>query len=380
MRLFRGKKEKDRCPYCFSPYLPSTQFCPLCREKKRTALEVDRETLKAGTVLNERYQLGSVLETQPGGIVYAAWDLKRERQVFFREVEDNTVLQMQTAKTKRKVFSSNGRQFVLENQYAFRKEENCPPAFQCRAAVKSEIGTRVNQEDAADVITGRDFAYGILCDGMGGMGNGALASGLCLKSLKTIYQILCFGPAAGILPQLERTIRQIDNQIAGLRNPDGDLLHCGTTLVCAVIRNGRLFYASVGDSRLYLIRSGTIRQLTEEHTLFQALLRQVKRGELTYEQAIANPRREALTSYIGLGGLQELDVPESFVLLAQSDMLLLCSDGLYRALSDEEMLSILCRSEVPSEAVQNLIAGALEKQLPHQDNLTAVVMQFIREE
>lgn len=376
MSLFGTKRETPRCPHCFSSYLPGTQLCPLCRDKRQTSRDTIYEGLAPDTVLCGRFRLGISLDESSEGMLFAAWDQKRSRQVFLRVLRSGDAPQRQSRKIHARVFTSGSIRFSLEPDCAFRRVDADLPVFQYRSAVCSAAGSRSNQEDAAGVINGRDFAYGIVCDGMGGMGNGALASGFCLKELKSIFQALCFGPASGILPQLEHFIRQVDQQIAGLQNDHGEYLRCGTTLVCAVLREARLYYASVGDSRLYLVRSGSIVQLTKEHTLQQTLLHQVAQGELTYEQAMEHPHREALTSYVGMGGLRELDRPEVPISLALEDMLLLCSDGLYRALPDAEILSVFSRAREPQEVAQGLIAAALEKRLPHQDNLTAVVMQF----
>lgn len=400
--FFQSRKLNSRCPYCFSQYLPGTQVCPICRQIQRNSAHKRLNALPIDTILVGRFRLGIVLKMASNSILYAAWDLKRNRQVFIQELfmEDymlrqengSVVLRQDTPsisvllgetpfwKTRKNLFQNGGTYYTLVSPpiEIEPEEEISQPAFQCHAAVYSDIGVRTYQEDAADVIVGQDFAYGILCDGMGGMGNGALASAFCLSELRNIYRTLCFLPVADIWPQLEKTIRHTDKQIAELQDSEGRFLHCGTTLVCAVIRNSLLYYASVGDSRLYRISGNTIQQLTQEHTLLHTLLQRVEEGDLTYEQAMANPNRDALTSYIGVGNLPQLDLPKVPISLTQNDILLLCSDGLYRALSDEEILSTLIRTENTSTAAQLLVAEAIEKQLPQQDNLTAVVIQFMQ--
>ena len=85
---------------------------------------------------------------------------------------------------------------------------------------------------------------------------------------------------------------------------------------------------------------------------------------------------DALTSYIGVGGLSQLDITDVPLPLEDDDTVLLCSDGLYRTLTDAEIHGILCQAAPPKAAAQNLISSALKKELPHQDNLTAIVIRY----
>ena len=403
LQRFKRWGEDAYCPHCFSRYYPGTQVCPLCTERfKGNARYIgsSEKVRLAGTVLNARFKLGDVLDVTDESVLYAAWDQKRSRQVFIREffIRDSMLRQENRRivplpgtcvnafsratnifqRIHKNTFFYNNTYFALEDIPADpgSKTETVDLRRQCFAAVCGNIGSRTRQEDAADVITGRDFAYGVLCDGMGGMGNGGMASSLCLRELIRIYQALCFSPVISLLPQLKETIQRVDMQIAQLRDESGRRLGCGTTLVCAILRQGALYYASVGDSRLYLIRNSSIRQLNHEHTLRQMLRDQERIETSGAEPDTACSNGDALTSYIGVGGLSQLDITDVPLPLEDDDTVLLCSDGLYRTLTDAEIHGILCQAAPPKAAAQNLISSALKKELPHQDNLTAIVIRY----
>jgi len=147
----------------------------------------------------------------------------------------------------------------------------------------------------------------------------------------------------------------------------------GTTLVAAVVKDRQLYWVSVGDSRIYLYRRGIMYQLTTDHDYGRELARQAKAGELSWEEALGHSQREALTSYLGLPELPEVHRSTTPMPLAPGDRILLCSDGLYRALSLEEMGGALAAAS-PQEAAEALVAQALAKRNPHQDNITVAIL------
>ena len=114
----------------------------------------------------------------------------------------------------------------------------------------------------------------------------------------------------------------------------------GSTLVAAAFAPSGLYWMSVGDSALYLCRDGALTQLNHPHTLGAKLAELVKRGVMSPEDAAIDPDRDALTSYVGAGGIAQIDSPSEGVAVTAGDIVILCSDGLYRALSHEEIARI----------------------------------------
>ena len=386
-----------RCPYCFARWLKNTKFCPLCLQMHthRPSLQ-QRSPLAPGYLLMQRYRLGIVIDASSQSLLYAAWDEKRGRRLIVREffpvtqarrAEDGCTLIFDAVQEPEKLHLSkailcNGTFYFPErnridklvynrNVKGLMEDE---PVYQ--ACMRSIQGTRNRQEDMAACLSGCGFAFGILCDGMGGMGNGEIASKYCVERFYALYPKLCTVPEEEILPLLIRTARETDMEVYELRNTEGDRMRCGTTLVCAVLRGNRLYYFHLGDSRLYRIRNEKIEQLTQDHTLYQDLLEKVARGEITSQQADAHPKRDALTQYIG-SGLVDCVTVYTPLTLAPGDRILLCSDGVYRTLCEEQILKVLLNQANLEDAATQLLTIIGDKKIPNQDNATVILLKGI---
>ena len=132
---------------------------------------------------------------------------------------------------------------------------------------------------------------------------------------------------------------------------------------------------SVGDSRIYLWRDGGLIQLNREHNFFHDLTLLALQGDLTFEEADADPRCENLTSYIGWGFPRSIEWNEDPVSLLPGDQILLVSDGVYRALSQDELASCLYKSTAQRSA-QSMHALIQKKDFSNQDNYTGIVLKI----
>ncbi|MDO5112231.1 MAG: protein phosphatase 2C domain-containing protein [Clostridia bacterium] len=249
--------------------------------------------------------------------------------------------------------------------------------FPASAYSKSVIGSRDYQQDYVrlprnvqpELLASRGLLC-VLCDGMGGMDSGEVASRMCADVLMDAY----YSEEAVAPDRFFRTkAAQADRQIAALRSKDGHPLRTGTTMVSVLLQGNTVYYASAGDSRIYLYRQKKLRQLTRDHNYLLQLMQQVDSGALTLDAALSNPKREALISYVGKGSIDLLDV-ESLPAMP-GDILLLCSDGLTKALTDEEILCTLNEgSAKPYLLPDALIAQALRKRWICHDNITVAVV------
>ena len=148
-------------------------------------------------------------------------------------------------------------------------------------------------------------------------------------------------------------------------------------MVTAVIEDNRLYWASVGDSRLYIVRDGEIFQMTKDHNYLMELMEMVEQNRLTLEEAMENEDKEALISYIGIGGIKYIDFNRRAFELFPGDCLVMCSDGLYRALDDEVIKQIVMASdEDMSEAAKYLVEEALNQGNKYQDNTTVITIKY----
>ena len=238
------------------------------------------------------------------------------------------------------------------------------------------IGRRAEQQDAvrtAGRVAG--FAPGsalaIVADGMGGMTGGAEAARVAADTFVAAFARGAHAePASGVLHRALGEAGAAVFQHARAAGVEGGM---GTTFVAASFEHDRLFWTTVGDSRLYHVRAGRLAQLNAEHTLGARLMKGVAAGMLTREDALAHPDRHALTSFLGLEKIEEIDGNLEPLRLAEGDRVLLCSDGLHGTLSDDEMAAVLAAHPAAGAAAA-LVAAVLAKDRPSQDNVTACVV------
>jgi serine/threonine protein phosphatase PrpC len=244
------------------------------------------------------------------------------------------------------------------------------------------IGTRKTQQDAAYVsepVSYIDFEevmlLGVLCDGMGGMKGGERASSLSVDMLKSEFE---GADEIEDIPSFFRTsIEKINDEVYFLNSDNEAAGQSGTTLTSVIIKNNQLYWASVGDSRIYIFRKGEFLQLTRDHNYLLSLWEMVRSGEITEEDALSNPSKDALISYIGMETIEILDIGSSPFELSNGDIVLLCSDGLTKALSDTEIARVLTANFGDlEETARQLPLAAYDASLKSLDNTSVVMFQY----
>ena len=168
----------------------------------------------------------------------------------------------------------------------------------------------------------------VLCDGVGGGAAGEVASRTAAES---VIDSLTMGDG-DIGVRLSEAIGEANAAVRRYARNNLGGVACGTTLVIAVVRGGRLTVAHVGDSRAYLLRAGTISRLTHDHSFVADLVRD---GKMAESEAAAHPMRGSLTRAIGVADAVSPDVSERD--LTSGDVVLLCSDGLHALATDAEI-------------------------------------------
>lgn len=222
---------------------------------------------------------------------------------------------------------------------------------------------RTGNEDA--FYTGRTVF--VVADGLGGHVAGEVASALAVE------RVAQFDPGAHEdLEDLQRALADAVRAANTVVHDDAQAHHeragMGTTVTAAAVSQGRVLLAHVGDSRAYLHRAGSLRQLTTDHTAAQEA---VDAGYLTPEQAARRPERHMLARAVGLKPDVVVDTPPP-VGLEAGDRLLLCSDGLIEPVDDEGIATILAEHPDPEEACAALVQAALDGGAP--DNVTVVLV------
>ncbi len=217
----------------------------------------------------------------------------------------------------------------------------------------------------------------VVADGMGGHAGGEVAS----RTAIIVFFHLLFDTsdwvlkvddrsAQKILDRVTTRYRSLDSLLAERARVEPSLHGMGTTMTLTYSIGLDLFLGHVGDSRAYLCREGSLRQLTRDHTRVQKL---VDAGVLTREEAATHRLRSVLTNVLG-GGTPLTDVDLHRVQLSVGDTMLLCSDGLYEVVKDPEIASILAGSTSAEAACRSLVDLALERGAP--DNVTVVVSRY----
>jgi protein phosphatase len=207
-----------------------------------------------------------------------------------------------------------------------------------------------------------------VADGMGGHAAGEVASLTAVESLRSAFNR--GDGAAGLVAAAEAANRSVWERA----QTDPELRGMGTTLVAMALVDAdgedRLAIVNVGDSRVYLLRNGELEQVTTDHSLVQEL---IDVGQLSEAEADNHPQRHVLTRALGID--PEVDVDEIQVLPVKGDRYLLCSDGLPREISDDQVASILRRFADPKDAARELVAQARAR--GGNDNITVVVVDVV---
>lgn len=229
----------------------------------------------------------------------------------------------------------------------------------------SEVGL-VRKENEDGYLVSVERGLFVVADGMGGHAGGQLASGTVIRVLDE--EIALPSASDNCEEALFDTLLKANNII--LNKGQDEAYHgMGTTVTAAMFHAEVLYIAHIGDSRAYLFREGNLSLLTQDHSLVNELL---QKGELTLEEAQNHPRRNILTRALGTIEFPKIDL---FDLPVQvGDLLLLCTDGLYNQVHDEEIESILSSGASLRERVEKMVNLALER--GGNDNITVVLVQY----
>ena len=264
-----------------------------------------------------------------------------------------------------------------------------------RAAEGVDPGRVHDENQDKTLIVSRSGADGeaaglyVVADGMGGHQAGEVASSLAIRTMERELAWLMRSstgedtkpwlpvtgaekagkPGRQLQQWVVRAVKQANRVIYEYaRTHPREAGNLGTTLTCALFQDSRAVIANVGDSRTYRLRNGNLQQLTSDHSYVARLVRE---GQIEPEEIYTHPRRNVITR--SLGNRPEVDVDSWLIEVAPGDRFLLCSDGLWEMVRDDETLTAYLREpEAPEEKVRKLIAAANEQ--GGQDNIGVVVV------
>jgi PPM family protein phosphatase len=225
-------------------------------------------------------------------------------------------------------------------------------------------------EPASDDEFQRKGRLAIVADGMGGYEGGQEASRIAVETVCEFYQQASEDDPHATLLAAFATAHA---HILSYATEHPQFYGMGTTCTAFVLRGRRVYFAHIGDSRLYLVRKTGISQLTRDHSYVGRL---VASGIVRSEDAETHPQRHILTAALGVGEGSSADSGEQELNLEHGDALVLCTDGLWSLVSEQELEAAIKNNGL-SEACAALVSMALQRGGP--DNITVQVVRLAPE-
>lgn len=247
----------------------------------------------------------------------------------------------------------------------------------------SATGNRKYQQDAIYVSVGQKLAgnrktriLAMVCDGMGGMTDGGLASSTAIEMMVQGFEKIKNEPNVDIPMFFQQGIRVIDKKIHSFPKEGGK--GSGTTMVAVIAEDEHLYWASVGDSRIYILRGNQMIRVTRDHNYLMRLQEMVDRGEMSLQEAQGQKQKEALISFLGIGNVSLMDINRQPFEMKFGDVVLLCSDGITKTLPDNQIRNIIQNDAVSmNEKARILVEAAVRGNTHSQDNTSVAILQYI---
>jgi serine/threonine protein phosphatase PrpC len=252
-------------------------------------------------------------------------------------------------------------------------------ALTVQVAGKSDVGcVRTNNEDNF----GFDARYGIfvVCDGMGGQAAGEVASKIGVDSMLNYFRSPngVQPPAQSFTGVSERArvlgeaIHTANLEVYKASHGEAEHAGMGSTIAAVLVQDNFLSVGHVGDSRVYLLRSGQIQQLTNDHSL---VMEQVRRGLMTLQEAEKSEIQNIILRALGSEEIVEPDLEDLVAL--PNDILLLASDGLTKHVKDDRLLEIVDKAPSLEAACETLVQAA--RQHGGDDNITCLLLRLVEQ-
>lgn len=246
-------------------------------------------------------------------------------------------------------------------------------SYQC--ASLQGIGTRQQQEDACSLVNAGDVTrlreeglLAIVADGMGGLQSGDQASGMAVGIIGRDFGLM--DRSQSLEPQLAGAVDHACEEVYRELKGRG-----GSTVIACMLYDQHLYYAGAGDSFLFLLRRGRLIRINRQHNMKnQRYLELIRMGCMDPEPARTMREKDAVTQFLGVDRLDDVDWLRRAMPLEDGDVLLLCSDGIGGVLSEAEITECLSLTDA-NGACEALQRRVLEKNLIHQDNFTGVVIR-----
>ncbi len=228
---------------------------------------------------------------------------------------------------------------------------------------------RAVNEDYFGYFTIGNYEILMIADGMGGHRGGKVASKIAVDSVREYFETH-IKENRPVESMVDEALNTANRMIRDFAMADPGLYGMGATTILLVIQDQKAIFRHLGDCRLYLIRSDKIRRLTKDHTLVQKLLDD---GIITLAESLFHPERNIVSKALGGRFYLEFDEPVGELDLQHNDRLLMCSDGLFDSMSDEEILEIAKSGDI-QRCVNALVDEANKR--GGNDNITVQIVLY----
>jgi serine/threonine protein phosphatase PrpC len=235
----------------------------------------------------------------------------------------------------------------------------------------SRQGPREYNQDRLAYSYSKDALLLVVADGMGGHKNGDLAAELAVKTMTEAFQRLAVPTLSSPAKFLIEHIQQIHDMIDQLTQDREMLESPRTTIVAAVVQRGVLYCVHVGDSRLYHFRDGHLLYRTEDHSIVQSMY---NKGMINKDDMSTHPYRHKVYSCLGGDTPPKIDLSDRHE-LAEGDTILLCTDGVWGAVSDEQIKRTLNSPSI-TDGITALLNDAEAVSQEQGDNMSAIGLQW----
>lgn len=226
---------------------------------------------------------------------------------------------------------------------------------------RSDVGLVRGHNEDSFLVQAPLFA---VCDGMGGHAAGEVASSIAVSTIAEKAPAGADDVLLGVAVEAANTAVMLGAE-QGVGKPG-----MGCTASCCLIEEGKMAIAHVGDSRIYLLRHGSLVRVTHDHSYVEEL---VDSGQITADEARTHPFRSIITR--ALGSDPDMYADHFSLELSNGDRVILCSDGLSSMVADSEIEALAVSSATPQQAADNLVAAALTA--GGLDNVTVVVVDVV---
>lgn len=240
-------------------------------------------------------------------------------------------------------------------------------------ACRSDIGDRDEQQDYIGCVTENGELLAVVCDGMGGLKMGSAASVCAAECLIDLFRAK--KENEDIPSFFLESIDVLDEKVSSLTDENGERSGAGTTIASVCISDGLLYWMSVGDSRICILRGNDFEIATRDHNYRLLLNKMLDDGILTNEKFLEeNANGDALISFIGKSGIDVMDISQGFE-LGHGDYILLMSDGLYKNLDNETIKQTVLCARTVEEAADNLIGLSKLRSNGQSDNVSFILIK-----